>query len=130
MAGYMTITNGGTEADRLTAAKSPLAGDASLHKMEVNNGVMSMTPIEGGVDIPAGGTVVLGPGSFHIMFMSLQGAPKEGDHLPVTLTFEKAGSVDTFLHVMAVGASSIDGNAMGAMNHDAMGGMTAEPPKP
>jgi periplasmic copper chaperone A len=115
-AGYLTITNNGTQADTLIAASSPQAESGALHMMQVKDGVMSMHPAEGGVAIPAGGTVTLAPGGFHIMFVTLKDPLKEGGKLPVTLTFEKAGKIETFLHIKAIGA---DGPGdMGAMKHE------------
>ena len=93
--GYMVIKNHGAAADRLVSITSPIAGKAEVHEMAVNSeGVMTMRPVEGGVDIPAGGEVALKPGAFHIMFMDLKQPPKAGVKFPGTLTFEKAGTVD------------------------------------
>ena len=114
-AGYLTITNTGTEADMLVAATSPAAEKGELHIMEVKDGVMSMHPVDGGIAIPAGGTVTLAPSGMHIMFITLKDGLKEGGHLPITLIFAKAGKVDTFLHVLAVGAK---GPAPDAATHD------------
>lgn len=117
-AGYLTITNGGTEADKLIKVASPGAETAGLHTMETKDGVMTMHVVEGGIEIPAGGTVTLAPGGFHIMFVTLKAPLKEGEKMPVTLTFEKAGVVETFLHVMAIGADGPDGG-MAGMKHEA-----------
>jgi copper(I)-binding protein len=119
-AGYLTITNNGSEADRLIAAASPIAETVQLHTMEMKDGVMSMHPVEGGIEIPAGGSVTLAPGGFHIMFITLKDTLKEGGTVPVTLTFEKAGSVDTFLHIMAIGAKGPSTGSMDSMEHDHM----------
>jgi len=104
-AGYMTIANSGGEADTLLSAASPVADHGELHVMAMKGGVMTMRAVDGGVPIPAGGTVKLAPDGFHIMFVTLSAPLKEGDKLPVTLTFAKAGSVTTFLHILAIGAS-------------------------
>jgi copper(I)-binding protein len=108
-AGYLTITNKGTAPDHLIGATSPLAGKGEIHEMGVADGVMKMRPVEGGIEIPAGGAVTLAPNGFHIMFTGLKEPFKEGGKLPVTLTFEKAGSIETFLHILPVGASGPDG---------------------
>ena len=114
--GYLTITNNGTEADKLIAASSPQAESGGLHMMAVRDGVMSMHWVEGGIDIPAEGTVTLAPGGIHIMFVTLKEPLKEGAKLPVTLTFEKAGTIETFLHIKEIGA---DGPGdMSAMKHE------------
>jgi periplasmic copper chaperone A len=114
-AGYLTITNTGSEPDHLIAASTPAAGKGEIHIMEVNAGVMTMHPVEGGIEIPAGGSVTLAPGGYHLMFIGLKDALKEGGKMPVTLKFEKAGTVETFLHIMAIGAQ---GPASGQSGHD------------
>ena len=81
---YMTITNKGTEADRLIGVSSPVASQAEVHQMSMDNGVMSMRPVPGGLEIKPGQTVVLNPESFHLMLMGLkqplaQGRAHEGD---------------------------------------------------
>ncbi len=103
-AGYMTITNKGNAEDTLTAVATPVAETSELHIMEVKNGIMTMHPVEGGIKIPAGATVTLAPGGYHLMFIKLKHDLKQGETLPVTLTFAKAGTVATFLHIMPVGS--------------------------
>lgn len=97
--GYITITNKGAEADRLVSAASPAAGVVQIHQMKMDGDVMKMNELPDGVEIPAGATVVLEPGGLHIMFMKLNAPFVEGTKIPVTLTFEKAGSVDVELSV-------------------------------
>lgn len=92
--GYLTVTNRGTEPDRLVGGSTPAAGRVEIHTMEVVNDVMTMRPVEGGLEIPAGGTVELKPGGFHVMFMEVEEPFQEGDTLSVTLEFEKAGEVE------------------------------------
>ncbi len=62
--------------------------------MKMDNGVMQMRPLPDGLPIPAGATVVLQPGGYHIMFISIKHGVKPGDIIHATLTFEKAGKVD------------------------------------
>src|SRR6185312_6384035 len=90
-AGYMTITNKGASADRLVSASSPAAGKVEVHTMAMNNGVMTMRPATGGVSVDAGKSVSLSPGGLHLMLMQLKAPLKQGDKVPVTLQFEKAG---------------------------------------
>ncbi len=112
-AGYLVVANDGAEADRLIAVTAEIAGRAEIHEMTVDaKGVMTMRPV-GGVEVPAGGEVALEPGGYHIMFMDLQQAPKEGERFAGTLTFEKAGTVDIEFAVDAMGGGSA---------HDAHGG--------
>jgi copper(I)-binding protein len=105
--GYLTLKNNGAEPDRLIAATGEIAGKTEIHEMVVDgNGVMTMRPVEGGVDIAATGTVELKPGGLHIMFMDLKQGAKEGEKFKGTLTFEKAGSIDVEFAVEAMGGDS------------------------
>lgn len=106
--GFFTITNKGSEDDRLTSATSEIARDTQIHEMAMENDVMKMRQLTDGISIPAGETVVLAPGGLHLMFMGLAGSIKEGDAVPVTLTFEKAGTVT--LNLLA-GATAADAPA-------------------
>ncbi len=107
--GYMIIKNNGATADRLVSVSSSIAGRAEVHEMSVNaDGVMTMRPVSGGVEIPAGGEVALKPGAFHIMFMELKEPPKAGVKFPGTLTFEKAGTVGVEFAVEAKGGGEAD----------------------
>ena len=105
--GYMAISNDGAQPDRLIGVSSKIAKSVSLHQSRVDaNGVASMSPVAA-LEIPAGDTVLLEPGGYHIMFMGLTGRFSEGDMLPVTLTFEKAGAIE-----MEFMVDPADGTAM------------------
>src|SRR5690606_26613858 len=65
--GYMTITNQGSSADRLVSVSSDISDKAEIHEMAVKDGVMTMRPVEGGLEIPAGATIELKPGGYHLM---------------------------------------------------------------
>jgi len=104
--GYLTITNRGTDDDRLVSATSPAAGKVELHEMSMQNDVMTMAPLPDGIAIAAGETVSLSPGGVHIMFMQLAKPFVEGESVPVTLKFEKAGEVTLDLSISGVGADS------------------------
>lgn len=105
-AGYLVLKNTGPSGDRLVSATAPFAGRVEIHEMAVKDGIMTMRPLPGGLDIPAGGTVTLKPGGYHIMFLDLKTPLKEGTKVDGTLTFEKAGTVAVQYQVDAVGASS------------------------
>jgi copper(I)-binding protein len=102
--GYLAITNTGGETDRLIAVSSPMAEEGQLHSMAMQNGIAVMRPLEDGIVIPPGKTVTLAPEGLHVMFIDLKQPLKEGDELPVVLTFERIGRVETYLHVLAIGA--------------------------
>jgi copper(I)-binding protein len=113
--GYVTIHNSGTQSDRLIAVSMEIAGRAEVHEMKMDNGVAQMRELEDGLEIPAGGTVELKPGSFHLMLMDLAGPLKEGDSIVGTLTFEKAGTVDLTFDVGPIGSSEPPMHDHGAM---------------
>lgn len=92
-AGYLTVKNTGSTPDRLISISADISGKAEIHEMAVKDGVMTMRPVTGGLEIPAGGELKLEPGSYHIMFMELKAPAVEGVKFPGTLTFEKAGTV-------------------------------------
>lgn len=103
-AGYMTIRNDGSAADRLVAAQTPRARAVELHEMSMTGGIMRMRPVTGGIAIPPGQEVRLGPGGQHLMLIGPQGGFAQGARIPVTLVFERAGRVEVELAVEAAGA--------------------------
>jgi copper(I)-binding protein len=102
--GYLSIANTGTAPDRLVSISVPFAGRSEIHEMAVANGVMTMRPMDAGVEVPAGGKVEFKPGGFHIMFMDLKQPLKQDERLKGTLTFEKAGPVEVEFKVESIGA--------------------------
>ena len=102
--GFMTITNKGTTADRLVSERSTVSDKVEIHEMQMDGSVMRMRELAKGLDIPPGATVMLKPGSYHIMFMELKAPLAKDAKVPVTLVFEKAGSIDVQLDVQAMGA--------------------------
>jgi copper(I)-binding protein len=103
--GYMVITNNGTEADRLVGGSSG-AGAVEVHEMAMKNGVMTMRPVSGGLQIEPGKSVTLAPGGNHLMFTDVKAPLKQGDKLKATLEFAKAGQVDVTFDVQSIGAQS------------------------
>ncbi|MBY5357672.1 copper chaperone PCu(A)C [Rhizobium leguminosarum] len=90
--GFVTITNNGEQPDTLIAARSRRAGLVQLHQMKIDNGIMVMGELKGGLSIPAGQTVKLEP-HYHLMFMNVEKSFKQGEKIEATLIFEKAGEV-------------------------------------
>lgn len=106
-AGYLKITNNGSEADRLVSVTGEISKRGEIHEMLVDDkGVMTMRPLADGLEIPAGGVVELKPSSYHVMFMDLTDSKKKGERFAGTLTFEKAGTVDVEFAVDAIGGAS------------------------
>ena len=83
--GYLVITNKGTTPDRLIAARSNAAAKVEIHEMTMNNNIMRMRELPKGLEIPAGQTVTLKPGGFHVMFLDLKAPFAKGAKIPVTL---------------------------------------------
>jgi len=122
--GYLTIENKGSAPDRLIGGSADVASKVEVHKMAMTNGVMKMRPVEKGLTIEPGKTVKLAPSSYHLMLFDLKGPLKQGDKVPVTLEFEKAGKAQISLDVQGLGAQAPAGNAGGNMEMKKMpGGM-------
>lgn len=100
---FLSVENAGAAGDRLLRAASPVAATVELHTHMMENNVMRMREVDG-IDVPAGGKAELKPGGFHIMLMGLKHPLKEGEKFPLTLTFEKAGSIDVEVTVDKPGA--------------------------
>ena len=118
-AAYLTLVNKGKEADRLLSVSTPVAASASLHEMKMENGIMKMRPLDS-VTIAPGQTVQLKPSSDHLMLEGLKHPLKEGEHFPLTLTFEKSGTQEVTVMVGKVGAMGppgMDHGSMGSMSH-------------
>jgi periplasmic copper chaperone A len=109
--GYLTIENKGTAPDKLIGVSAEIARKVEVHEMATDNGVMKMRPLEKGLAIDPGKTVKLAPGGYHLMMQELRGPLKQGDKVPVTLEFEKAGKVAVSLDVQAIGAQAPGGAA-------------------
>ena len=112
--GFLTIQNAGA-ADRLVAASSDVSERVEIHEMAMDGDVMRMRELPDGLPLPAGETVDLKPGGYHLMFMGLSGALVEGETLEVTLEFENAGEVVVPLLIGAPNAKASDD---GGMQHD------------
>jgi copper(I)-binding protein len=93
-AAYFTLRNSGA-ADRLVAVSSDVARVAELHQTTIEGGVARMAKVSS-IDVPAGGSVELKPGSFHVMLIGLNRELRGGDTFPLTLTFA-SGATGTVL---------------------------------
>jgi copper(I)-binding protein len=114
--GYLTITNMGSEADRLIGGATAIARSVEVHEMKIDNGIMKMRMLANGLVIKPGQTITLAPGGYHVMFMGLKQQLKQGEHFKATLTFAKAGKVDVDFAIEGIGAVQGGGG-------DAMPGM-------
>jgi periplasmic copper chaperone A len=103
-AAYMTITNNGKTADKVSCVSSDAAAECQIHTMTMDNGVMQMRPVEGGLEIKPGETVMLKPGGFHMMLTSLKHPLEQGSNMKATLKFDNAGTIDVEYPIAAIGA--------------------------
>ena len=114
--GYLVIRNRSPVADRLVGVTSPVSARVEMHEMAMDKDVMRMREVKG-VDVPAKGSVQFKPGGYHLMFMELKAQLKQGEKVPVTLRFEKAGEVKADFAVEAMGAGSGTAIKHGTMKH-------------
>jgi periplasmic copper chaperone A len=81
---------------RLVSASSPAAGVVEIHSMTMEGGTMKMRALPDGLDLPAGKTVELKPGGYHVMLMDLKAPLKAGDSVDLSLVVEgKDGKQET-----------------------------------
>jgi len=93
LGGYLMVMNSGTQDDRLIAIESPAVEKVELHQSVVTDGIARMTPMTEGLLVPAGDSVWLGDAGSHAMFIKPDRRYREGDEIPATLIFEKAGRI-------------------------------------
>ncbi len=114
---YMTITNTGSEPDRLVGGSVPIAKSLEVHDMAMEGEVMKMRRLDKGLEIAPGATVELKPGGLHVMFMGLTEGLKSGQTVKGALKFEKAGAVEIEYSVAPMGAGSSQGGAKHGHSH-------------
>jgi periplasmic copper chaperone A len=93
---FMRLT--ATEATQLVGVSTPLAGVAEVHEMKMEGEVMKMRAI-GKLDLPAGRSVELKPGGYHIMLLDLKQPLEQGSTVPMTLSFRDARGVESKLEL-------------------------------
>ncbi len=114
--GYMHIENNGKTADRLVAGSAGFSGEVQIHEMKIIDDVMKMRQLKQGLEIPAGESVHLKPGGYHVMFIKLGEQLKEKEMRKVKLVFEKAGDVEVEFAVKSIAATMKHGK----MDHSKM----------
>ena len=95
---FMQLTS--TQDLRLVEARSPAAGVVEIHEMRMENNVMKMKAVDA-IALPAGKTVNLASGGYHVMMMDLKGQVKEGDTVPITLVVEDAAKKRQTIEIKA-----------------------------
>jgi len=115
---FMKLT--AKDGAKLVAIATPAAGVAEVHEMKMDGDVMKMRAVPGGLDLPAGKTVELKPGGYHVMLMDLKAALPKDSSVPMTLTFKDAKGVESKLELtvpVATVAPGAKAGDMPAMNH-------------
>jgi periplasmic copper chaperone A len=90
---YLTITNVGRSADRLLAAACPMAARVEIHAIKVVGSDIAMRRLENGLAVPADTTLTLKPRGYHLLLRDLKSPLAKGARVPLTLSFEQAGSI-------------------------------------
>ncbi len=112
---FMKLT--AKEGTRLVGASSPVAGVTEVHEMKMEGDVMRMRAVTA-LDLPAGQTVELKPGGYHVMLLDLKLALRKDSSIPLTLVFKDAKGVESKLEVsvpvlsMAPGSAAHGGHGM------------------
>jgi hypothetical protein len=94
---FMKLT--AKDGAKLVAASSPVAGVTEVHEMKMEGDIMKMKAVAGGLDLPAGKTVELKPGGYHVMLMDLKAALPKDSTIPLTLVFKDAKGVESRLEL-------------------------------
>ena len=109
--GFMTLTNTGSEPDRLIGGATEVSESLEIHEIQIVNGVAMMRQVNPGITLKPGASVVLKPFAHHLMLMDLKQPLKAGQTIKGTLVFEKAGTVEIEYVVVPLGG---DGPRAGA----------------
>jgi copper(I)-binding protein len=109
---FMVIKNNGDKDVKVVKADNPVSKVTELHTHLNEGGVMKMRPVPA-IDIKAKGEAVLKPGGLHVMLIDLKAPMKEGDVVPITLTFDDGSSKQVDAKVvrpMSAGMAPDDAN--------------------
>ena len=93
---FMKLT--ATQAGQLVGVSSPVAGVAEVHEMKMDGNVMKMSAVPA-IDLPAGKSVSLQPGGYHVMLMDLKAALPKESTVPLTLVFKDAKGAESRLEL-------------------------------
>ncbi len=119
---YLSIRNGGKDAETFVSAESPDAQKAQIHETREENGVMKMRAVKEGVEIKPGSSLEFKPGGYHIMLIDLKKPLEEGAMVPLKITLAKAGTINVDVKVEkpapdAAEAMPMDMHGMKGMDH-------------
>ena len=94
---FMTLR--AASGTRLVAVSTPVAAVAEVHEMRMEGDIMKMAAVQGGLELPAGKTVELKPGGYHLMLMDLKLPLKKDSSVPLTLVFQDAKGLESRLEL-------------------------------
>lgn len=103
---FLSVENKSDMPDRLIQVSIEGAETTEIHQMLMEDGMMKMRPMVGGLEVPAGTKTELKPGSYHLMLMGLAAPLVEGRKVKGLLTFEKAGTIEVEFKVEAIGGNA------------------------
>ena len=99
---------------QLVSISTPVAGVVEVHEMKMEGDVMRMRAVQGGLQLPAGKTVQLKPGGYHVMLMDLKTPLLKDTTVPLTLVFKDSKGVQTTTELkVPVSLTAPAGAAMG-----------------
>jgi periplasmic copper chaperone A len=127
-AAYMTVMNTGAKPERLSCLSSDAADKCQIHQMSMDNGVMKMREMEGGVDIKPGETVTFAPGSYHVMLVGLKAPLVQGKSVAATLKIDSGATTQVEFPIAAIGAPAPGATGGGGMQMQGGGSMQMNGP--
>ena len=105
-AGFLTVQNRGTSPDRLLAVETAAAQRVEIHEVREQDGIARMRQLVEGLPLPAGATVLLAPGGYHLMFIQPAQPFVAGEQVAATLVFEHAGRLDVYFQVRGLAGTA------------------------
>ena len=113
---FMKITS--ASGGKLVSVSSPAAGVVEIHEMKMEGSTMKMRALPAGLDLPAGTTVELKPGAYHVMLLDLKAPLKAGDTVDLQLVVQgKDGKQETLAVKAPVKALAATGGGMAEHKH-------------
>lgn len=118
---FMTLT--AKTYAKLVGVSSSVAGVTEVHEMKMDNGVMKMRAVQGGLELPAGKATSLQPGGYHVMLMDLKLPLQKDTTIPLTLVFKDAKGVKSKMELKVPVSQTAPGAGadMGGHQHGDMG---------
>ncbi len=93
-AAFGVLHNAGSAPITVVSAKTSASQRTELHEVVMDGGQMKMQPKNGGFVIPAGGSLELKPGGYHIMIMDLAKPVVAGQEVTLRLTLSDGSTFD------------------------------------